>query len=110
MNFAKCFQRDPEICGGETILKGTRVTLRTVLASLADGSSFEQIVEDFPSLTENQLRAVVAFAAASAKEDLPTQVLPAAGRESNSTRIFPFLWCRFSHLTGTTCIQSWTKA
>jgi Protein of unknown function (DUF433) len=36
MNFAGYFQRDPEICGGETILKGTRVTLRTILASLAD--------------------------------------------------------------------------
>ena len=79
MNFAEYFQRDPEICGGETILKGTRVTLRTVLASLADGSSFKQILDDFPSLTEDQLRAVVAFAAASAKEDLPTQVLPVAG-------------------------------
>jgi uncharacterized protein (DUF433 family) len=79
MNLAEYFQRDPEICGGETILEGTRVKLRTVLASLADGSSFEQILEDFPSLTEGQLRAVVAFAAASAKEDLPTQVLPAAG-------------------------------
>jgi uncharacterized protein (DUF433 family) len=79
MNFADYFQRDPEICGGETILKGTRVTLRTVLASLADGSSFQQIFEDFPSLTEDQLRAVVAFAAASAKEDLPTRVLPVAG-------------------------------
>jgi uncharacterized protein (DUF433 family) len=79
MNFAEYFQRDPEICGGETILKGTRVTLRTILASLAEGSSFEQILEDFPSLTEYHLRAVVAFAAASAKEDLPTQVLPFAG-------------------------------
>ncbi len=79
MNFAEYFQRDPEICGGDIILKGTRVTLRTVLASLADGSSFEQILEDFPSLTEDQVRAVVAFAAASAKEDLPTQVLPVAG-------------------------------
>ncbi len=51
---------------------------RQIPGSLADGSSFEQILEDYPSLTEDQLRAVVAFAAASAKEDLPTQVLPAA--------------------------------
>jgi uncharacterized protein (DUF433 family) len=79
MNFAAYFQRDPEICGGEHILRGTRVTLRTVLASLADGSSFDQILEDFPSLTDAHLRSVVAFAAASAKEDLPTQELPVAG-------------------------------
>ena len=79
MNFADYFQRDPAICGGETVLKGTRVTLRTVLASLAEGSSFEQILEDYPSLTPDQLRAAVAFAAASAKEDLPTQVTPVVG-------------------------------
>lgn len=29
--------RDPQICGGEPVFKGTRVTLRTVLASLAAG-------------------------------------------------------------------------
>jgi uncharacterized protein (DUF433 family) len=44
MNFTKYFQQDPGICGGETVLKGTRVTLRTVLASLAEGSSLEEIL------------------------------------------------------------------
>ena len=29
--------RDPKICGGQPVFKGTRVTLRTVLASLAEG-------------------------------------------------------------------------
>ncbi|MBW0000920.1 MAG: DUF433 domain-containing protein [Verrucomicrobia bacterium] len=79
MNFAEYFERDPAICGGEPVLKGTCVTLRTVLASLAEGSSFEQILEDYPSLTPDQLRAAVAFAAASAKKDLPAQVTPALG-------------------------------
>ena len=78
MNFANYFQRDPGICGGETVLKGTRVTLRTVLASLAEGSSSEEILRDYPSLSEEQVRAVVSFAATSAKEDLPIQGLPAA--------------------------------
>jgi hypothetical protein len=32
MDFAKYFQRDPGVCGGETVITGTRVTLRTVLA------------------------------------------------------------------------------
>ena len=77
-NFADYFQRDPGICGGETVLKGTRVTLRTVLASLAEGSSSEEILRDYPSLSEEQVRAVVSFAATSAKEDLPIHGLPAA--------------------------------
>jgi uncharacterized protein (DUF433 family) len=69
--------RDPAICGGEPVFRGTRVTLRTVLASLAEGDSVEQIVKSFPTLNEQQVRAVIAFAAASAQEDLPIPELPA---------------------------------
>jgi uncharacterized protein (DUF433 family) len=71
MKFARYFQRDPRICGGETVLRGTRVTLRTVLAILAEGSSFEEILRNYPSLSEEHVRAVVAFTATFAKEDLP---------------------------------------
>jgi uncharacterized protein (DUF433 family) len=56
--------RDPRICGGEPVIRGTRVTLRTVLASLAEGDSIESILEDFPTLTGEDVRAVIAFAAA----------------------------------------------
>ena len=35
-NYRDRIVRDPGICGGEPVLKGTRVTLRTILASLAD--------------------------------------------------------------------------
>lgn len=77
MDYAKHIVRDPAVCGGESVVKGTRVTLRTVLASLAEGGSIEEILTDFPSLTEEDVRAVIAFAAASAEEDLP---IPAAPR------------------------------
>ena len=43
----------------------------TVLASLAEGATIEDILKDFPTLTDDELRAVIAFAAASAQEDLP---------------------------------------
>jgi uncharacterized protein (DUF433 family) len=50
MDFAKYFPRNPGVCGGETVITGTRVTtLRTVLASLAEGSSFDEILKDYPS-------------------------------------------------------------
>jgi uncharacterized protein (DUF433 family) len=68
--------RDPGICGGEVTLRGTRVTLRTVLASLADGDSIEQVIRSFPTLSEEQVRSVIAFAAASVQEDLPLPELP----------------------------------
>ena len=68
--------RDPQVCGGEPVFKGTRVTLRTVLASLAEGDSVEEILIDFPSLTAEDVRAAIAFAAGSAQEDLPVSALP----------------------------------
>lgn len=68
--------RDPLICGGEPVIQGTRVPLRTILASLAEGATVAEIVADFPALTEPAVWAVVAFAAASAQEDLPLPATP----------------------------------
>lgn len=76
MNFRAYIVRDPAICGGEPVVAGTRVTVRTVLASLAEGMSAEEIRADFPTLTPEGLRAVIAFAAVSAEEDLPLPALP----------------------------------
>lgn len=78
MDYRARIIRDPRICGGEPVIKGTRVTLRTVLASLADGDSVEQILEGFPTLTPEDVRAAIAFAAASAEEGLPVPALPYA--------------------------------
>jgi uncharacterized protein (DUF433 family) len=71
MDYHSHIVRDPAICSGEPVLRGTRVTLRTVLASLADGDSIEIIVAAFPSLTARDVQAVIAFAADAAREDLP---------------------------------------
>ena len=76
MNYEQHVSRDPGVCGGEPVVKGTRVTLRTVLASLAEGASTEEILTDFPTLTSSDVRAIIAFAAASAEEDLPLKPTP----------------------------------
>jgi len=76
IDYQRRIVRDPKICGGEPVIKGTRVTLRTVLASLAEGSTIEEILADFPTLSEKDVRAAIAFAAASAEEDLPVPAIP----------------------------------
>ena len=76
MNYREHIQRDPDVVGGEPVLKGTRVTLRTVLASLAQGATTAEILADFPTLTDQDVRAAIAFAAASAQEDLPVAESP----------------------------------
>lgn len=76
MNYQSYIVRDPGVCGGEPVARSTRVTVRTVLASLAEGMTPEEILADFPTLTADALRAVIAFAAASAAEDLPVPAAP----------------------------------
>lgn len=68
--------RDPKICGGQPVFKGTRVLLRTILASLAAGDSPELLLRSFPTLKPEDIQAAIAFAAASAEEDLPVPAAP----------------------------------
>lgn len=76
MDYQQYLIRDPKICGGELVIKNTRVTVRTLLASLAEGATIEEIIEDFPTVTEPAVRAVIAFAAISAEDDLPLPSVP----------------------------------
>lgn len=70
--------RDPKVMGGQPVFKGTRVTLSTVLSTLAEGAKPEEVLRSFPSLTEADVYAAIAFAAASARDDLPqTPLRPA---------------------------------
>lgn len=77
MDYGRHIVRDPAVCGGEPVIKGTRVTVRTILSSLAEGARVQEILADFPTLKEDDVRAVIAFAAASAEEDIPVPALPA---------------------------------
>lgn len=70
------FSSDPGVMGGQTVMSGTRVPLRTVLASLAEGDTFEEILRAFPTLSREHLVAAVRFAAQSALEDQPVRPVP----------------------------------
>lgn len=76
MNYQDRIVRDPRLVGGQPVFKGTRVTLKTVLASLAEGAIIDEVLKDFPTLSEDDVRAAIAFAAASAQEDLPVTEIP----------------------------------
>lgn len=82
MIYSERITRDPNVCGGEAVFKGTRVTLRTVLASLAAGDTQEQMLADFPTLKPADLQAAISFAAASAEEDLPVPAAPQIASQS----------------------------
>ena len=55
---------DPEIRSGKPCIKGTRITVYDILEYLAGGMSEDEILSDFPSLTREDIRAALEFAAA----------------------------------------------
>jgi uncharacterized protein (DUF433 family) len=71
MDISNFVTRDPATCRGEPVFRGTRVPLRTVLASLADGDDEAELLKSYPTLTREHIRAAIAFAAAAAVDDMP---------------------------------------
>ena len=61
--------RNPEILLGKPVIRGTRIPVYIILELVAAGLSIEQIVDDYPDLTELDVRAAVAYAALQA--DIP---------------------------------------
>lgn len=63
MDYRKIITIEAGKRGGKPCVRGTRITVYDVLEYLAGGMSPEQIVEDFPELTLEDVRACLAFAA-----------------------------------------------
>jgi len=61
---------DPQILAGKPIIKGTRLSVEFILNLLAEGWSVEQILENYPNLTPESLKAIFAFVAECIREDL----------------------------------------
>jgi len=54
---------DPEIRFGKPCIKGTRIAVNDILGWLASGMTHEEILEDYPSLKEEHIKAALSFAA-----------------------------------------------
>lgn len=54
---------NPAVRSGKPVVRGTRITVTDVLEYLAGGMSADEILADFPDLTAEDIRAVLAFAA-----------------------------------------------
>ena len=64
MNWQERISVNPAVRSGKPCIKGTRITVYDVLEYLAGGMSEDQILNDFPDLTRNDIRNCLAFAAA----------------------------------------------
>jgi uncharacterized protein (DUF433 family) len=52
----------PDICNGKPVVRGTRITVQTVLEFLAAGDSIEDVLEEYPSLTREDVQACLDYA------------------------------------------------
>ncbi len=59
---------NPNICFGKPCIKGTRIWVSLLLDFLADGMSFEEILEDYPQLSIEDIRAAIAYGAEMSRE------------------------------------------
>jgi uncharacterized protein (DUF433 family) len=63
MDYRERITIEPDKRGGKPCIRGLRITVYDVLDYLASGMSHEEILRDFPDLTEEDLRACLVFAA-----------------------------------------------
>jgi len=68
---------NPEILGGKPIVEGTRLSVEHVLGLLAHGMSHREIVEAYPELTIDDVKAVIQYAADALHNDVLIEVKPA---------------------------------
>ena len=67
MDYSKLISIEPGKRSGKPCIRGLRITVYDVLDYLASGMTYEEILTDFPYLTEEDIRACLAFAADSGR-------------------------------------------
>ena len=58
---------DPAVCGGRPVVTGTRVRVTDVLEMLAGGATPAEIADEFPYLSEADVRAALSYTAAAVR-------------------------------------------
>ncbi len=59
---------DPNVCFGKPCIKGTRIWVSLILDFLAAGSSTQEILDEYPQLKEEDIRAAIAYGAEMSRE------------------------------------------
>lgn len=68
MNWRDKINVDPAVCHGKACIKGTRIMVSIVLDNLAEGVNETEILKSYPSLTIEDIKAAIAYAAELTRE------------------------------------------
>ena len=67
---------DPKVCHGQACIKGTRIPVHQILRMLANGDTIEDLLQEYPSVTREDILACFDYAASLAEEQVtPLEVL-----------------------------------
>jgi uncharacterized protein (DUF433 family) len=72
INYTKHIITNPKIMGGRPVIKGTRIPVETVLHRLAHELDTKTLLEDYPRLTEDDIKACLAYT-----QDILGEIYPA---------------------------------
>jgi len=64
----KRISSDPKVCFGRPVIRGTRIWVSLILDFLADGAKEDELLQEYPQLTSDDIRAALAYAALIANE------------------------------------------
>jgi uncharacterized protein (DUF433 family) len=62
MTYHERIEIDPSVCGGQPVIRGTRIAVAAILNQLVSGESLRSIRKTFPDLTDDDIRAAIEFA------------------------------------------------
>ncbi len=61
---------DPKVCAGKACIRGTRIYIAIILDALAEGLTPAEIIDHYPALKVEDIRAAIAYAAELARENV----------------------------------------
>ena len=70
MNWRERITVDPLVCHGKACIKETRIMVSVILDNLAEGLTDREILQSYPSLTLDDIKAAIAYAAELSRERL----------------------------------------
>ncbi len=63
MDITQYINSDPKVMLGKPVIKGTRITVELLLTKLSEGFTADDLIEIYPNIKENDVKACIAYAA-----------------------------------------------
>lgn len=56
---------DPKVCNGRPVIRGTRIPIAVIIGQLAEGESWQAVLDGYPELSREDIHAALSYAKAA---------------------------------------------